>query len=216
MTEQQKKYIEANIDLIENDKWKEFFKNAPRGTGEVLYSARIDFMTWMKQVPPECFRGSALTSITVPNNVTSIGDDAFYYCTSLTSINIPDSVISIGDAAFYDCRSLTSIVIPDSVTSIGDCAFEFCYSLTSIEIPESVTSIGHYAFAYCRRLKSITISSSMINIKSDAFNSIESDVVINFNGTKQQWKNLISDDIAVFKNTRYTCNCVDGAVRKSR
>ena len=147
MTEQQKKYIEANIDLIENDKWKEFFKNAPRGTGEVLYFARIDFMTWMKQVPPECFRGSALTSITVPNNVTSI---------------------------------------------------------------------GHYAFAYCRRLKSITISSSMINIKSDAFNSIESDVVINFNGTKQQWKNLISDDIAVFKNTRYTCNCVDGAVRKSR
>ena len=65
-------------------------------------------------------------------SVTSIGDYAFYECTSLTSIEIPNSVTSIGDDAFYDCESLTSAVIGNSVTSIGEGAFSWCDSLTEI------------------------------------------------------------------------------------
>ena len=75
---------------------------------------------------------SSLTSITIGNGVTSIGDDAFAYCSSLTSITIPDSVTSIGDDAFYDCDNLTSITIPDSVTSIGSYAFRNCSRLSTI------------------------------------------------------------------------------------
>ena len=102
---------------------------------------------------------SSLTSITIPNSVTSIGSSAFTNCSSLTSITIPNSVTSIGDDAFYGCSSLTSVTIPNSVTSIGDYAFEYCSSLTSVTIPNSVTSIGGWAFIYCSNLTSIVVES---------------------------------------------------------
>ena len=98
---------------------------------------------------------TSLTSIEIPSSVTSIGSEAFNYCTSLTSIEIPSSVTSIGDYAFRSCTSLTSIEIPSSVTRIYDYAFEGCTSLTSVEIPSSVTSIGGWAFEGCTSLTSV-------------------------------------------------------------
>ena len=112
---------------------------------------------------------SSLTSITIPNSVTSIGDDAFYNCSSLTSITIPNSVTRIGDFAFCGCSSLTSITIPDGVTSIGNYAFEHCSSLTSITIPNSVTRIGDSAFCGCSSLTSVTIPDSITSIGTCAF-----------------------------------------------
>ena len=79
--------------------------------------------------------GNERTEYAIPDSVTSIGDRAFYKCSSLTSIIIPDSVTSIGDHAFHNCSGLTSITIPDSVTSIGDHAFYNC--LTSITVSEN-------------------------------------------------------------------------------
>jgi hypothetical protein len=117
---------------------------------------------------------SSLTSITIPDSVTSIGDYAFESCSSLTSITIPDSVTSIGDGAFRHCSSLTSITIPDSVTSIGEDAFYDCTSLSSITIPDGVTSIGSNAFSYCSSLTSITIPNSVVSIGGDAFYSCSS------------------------------------------
>ena len=104
--------------------------------------------------------------ITYP--VGSIGDGAFSGC-RMTSIAIPNSVTSIGKSAFKGCSRLTSIDIPNSVTSIGDYAFSACYGLTSIDIPNSVTSIGDYAFESCDQLISITIPNSVTSIGVDAF-----------------------------------------------
>ena len=107
-------------------------------------------------------QNKTLTSVTIGNSVTNIGEDAFYGCSSLTSIEIPNSVTNIGEDAFYGCSSLTSIEIPNSVTNIGKNAFYGCSSLTSIEIPNSVTRIGDGAFSFCTGLKKIEFKCAKI------------------------------------------------------
>ena len=91
--------------------------------------------------------------------VKVIDFDAFCWCDGLTSVTIPNSVTSIGQSAFESCSGLTSVTIPNSVTSIGVCAFSHCSGLTSVTIPNSVTSIGDYAFSKCSGLSKVNIES---------------------------------------------------------
>jgi len=111
-----------------------------------------------------------ITSVTIPNSVTSIGDEAFYYCTALASVTIPSSVTSIGNKAFASCNSLTRITIPNSVRSIGNYAFS-ASGLTSITIPDGVTTIEYEAFSGCGKLASVTIPNSVTAIGYNAFNN---------------------------------------------
>ena len=114
------------------------------------------------------YKCSSLTNITIPGNVESIGESAFYSCDNLMDVTLQDGVKSIGNAAFILCNNLTNIVLPNSVTSIGYFAFKDCTSLTSIKIPDSVTVIGRSAFANCSSLKTISLSCKS-SLKKDDF-----------------------------------------------
>jgi hypothetical protein len=136
---------------------------------------------------------TGLTSIIIPNSVTSIGQWAFYNTAwynnqpdglvyagkvayaykgtmpAKTSIILNAGTIGIAYEAFYNCTVLTSITIPNSVTSIGNRSFSGCTGLTSITIPSSVTSIGNGSFSGCTGLTSITIPSSVTSIGNGTF-----------------------------------------------
>jgi len=126
---------------------------------------------------------TSLASVTIPNNVTSIGYDAFNRCTNLSSVTIGNSVTSIGGRAFFDCASLTSVTIPNRVTSIEEFAFGECTSLASVTIPNSVTSIGGGAFHICTSLASVTIPNSVTSIGEGAFFRCASLASVTFQGT---------------------------------
>lgn len=113
-------------------------------------------------------KDKSITVANIPNIVTSIGDYAFFECSSLTSLIIPNSVTSIGDHAFNKCIKLINVVIPDSVTSIGSSAFSDC-GLTSVTIPNSVVSIDYEAFHDCG-LESVIIDGCNTKIGNTAFN----------------------------------------------
>lgn len=118
-----------------------------------------------------CYPGGKEDEIyTIPNSVTSIYNYAFYDCCfSLTSVIVPNSVTTIGVSAFGACCKLESINIPNTVTSIGTYTFSGCSNLTSITIPNTVTSIGNNAFYGCTGLTSITIPHSVTEIRAYAF-----------------------------------------------
>ena len=133
------------------------------------------------------YKCSGLTSVTIPNSVTSIGDSAFAHCYGLTSVTIPNSVTSIGDRAFMGCIGFTHPIIvndmfvflpmgyeghysiPENISTINGEAFWGCEGLTSVTIPNSVKSIGKGAFWECRGLTSVTIPNSVTSIGDRAF-----------------------------------------------
>lgn len=159
-------------NLITKVKTAEVTQNPNKYTGNVIIPSSVvynDVTYSVTSIGDDAFNGSTLTSVTMPNSVTSIGNSAFRDCSGLTSVAIPNSVKSIGNYAFQNCIALTSATIPNTVTSIGEYAFRYCSGLTTITIPNSVTSIGNGAFESCSGLTSVTIPNSVTSIRANAF-----------------------------------------------
>lgn len=240
-----KSFIEKNIHLINSNQFEKLYKDpdlSPSYRGElsdVFLTAGIDFLSFMKEIPKNCFYYSeALTELTIPENIEQIGGSAFEHssltsvfipdsvmkiedsvfgdCTRLTSITIPDSVTSIGDYAFYYCTSLTSVTIPNRVTSIGERVFYNCTGLTSVTIGDSVTSIGSCSFCSCINLTSITIPGSVTSIGSYAFTNCTKLTEIIFKGTKLEW-NSVKKYRGFYKDLdNLKIYCTDGVINRRR
>ncbi len=151
------------------------------GTGTITFAGEVT------TIGDYAFFGCPLTSIIIPNSVTTIGEGAFKECYNLTSITIPYSVTKIGKTAFFGCP-LTSITIPNSVTTIEEGAFSWCFGLTSVTIPYSVTTIGVGAFEGSGALTSIDIPNSVTTIGDRAFSYCSglTDVTVAWTSTGQQ------------------------------
>ena len=137
---------------------------------------------------------------------TKISNYAFTSCESLTSITIPDGVTSIGGGAFRNCSSLTSINIPDGETRIGDWTFHGCSSLTSINIPNSVTSIGDDAFSDCSNLSDVFYSNS-----DTEWNNISIGSGNDYLASANVHYNTSSDDYSETSRTEADCT-TDGVI----
>lgn len=150
------------------------------------------------------FFNSAVTSVTIPDSVTSIDDNAFGFCSQLTNISIPNSVTSIGFSAFAHCTSLKSITLPSSLSFISGSLFSGCSQLTTIHIPDSVLSIQSYAFYHCRNLETIRIPVSVTLIETDAFAGCPSSMTVTYSGSKTRWDKIAGKDQLL--NIPLVCN----------
>lgn len=109
---------------------------------------------------------TTITSVTIPDEVTTVGANAFQGCTSLTSVTLPSGLTTINSNLFYDCSNLTNVTLPTTVTKIDMNAFTNCSALTQISIPEAVTEISAGAFQNCSSLTNFQIPKNVTTLGS--------------------------------------------------
>lgn len=120
------------------------------------------------------FYSSNITSVTIPDSVTTIEGFAFYKCLNLNNVTFGSNLISIGESSFYNCYNITSIIIPDSVTEIKKHAFEMCQKIENVVLNNTITRINESTFDDCTSLQKITITDSVELIGISAFESCSS------------------------------------------
>lgn len=157
----------------------------------------VTFNDGLDGIGSSAFSGSGLTTVTLPNSLTYLGDYAFSGCkdlasisigtgiteipyncftgcNALTSVDLPEHVTSIGGGAYSYCNGLVSITLPDHIQTVGASAFASCSNLEEVVIPDNVTTLGTGAFQYDGKLKYVQIGKGITTLEKDLFNSCES------------------------------------------
>ena len=148
--------LPESIHTFSLAKWAQMFNVMLFDEGQHIFS--ITLPKSITQIDDEGFKYSPFETITLPENLQSIGSSAFEGCTYLTSINFPEKLQTIGNNAFFECENLTSIIFPESLQAIGECAFYNCINLSSITLPGNLRSVKSGAFSGCENLATIALS----------------------------------------------------------
>ena len=136
----------------------QIFRNTAIETAGPLGSGCDYEFGWTAAVPDYGFDYiTTLTSLTLPDTITSMGRNAVSECWNLPEITLPADLTNLGDQVFNKCESLTSIEIPEGVTVLPNDALRYCTSLTDVTLPDSLTQIGNYAFGHCDALTVLII-----------------------------------------------------------
>ena len=114
------------------------------------------------------FQNTDITSIILPNSITSLGNNCFEKCNNLISVKLPDNITSLGDNTFSSCSKLSSIKLPDTLTSLGKYCFSHCY-LTSLILPNSITTLEKGCFLDCENIETITLPTNITNLPAACF-----------------------------------------------
>ena len=142
------------------------------------------------------FELTGITSITLPDTITAIENQAFAECPNLESVVLPDSVMEMGYRVFYDCEKLKNVTLPSNMTKLADHTFYGCLGLESITLPDSVTIIGDAAFYWCKNLKSISFPPQLERIGKYAFYCCE----------KLESVTLLNPSVSVGEKAFHGCN----------
>ena len=148
----------------------QIFRNTAIETAGPLGSGCDYEFGWTAAVPDYGFDYiTTLTSLTLPDTITSMGRNAVSECWNLPEITLPADLTNLGDQVFNKCESLTSIEIPEGVTVLPNDALRYCTSLTDVTLPDSLTQIGNYAFGHCDALTVLIIPEGVTRLGSAAF-----------------------------------------------
>ncbi len=159
--------VTINGDIQYGDwSWNWPFAN----TGSASGGYSVTFGSGVTSIPKALFDSSGyesdnkyahVTSLTLPDTLTDIGQSAFYNCYDLKTVNWGNGVKTIGESAFNSCSKLTTLNLPGSVTSIGTWGFKDCTNLQTLVLPASVNTLGGNAFTNCVNLTSVTVNGNI-------------------------------------------------------
>lgn len=148
MNDKLRKFIEQNIDFIEENKFDELYSKIPTyqvssyslicGLSLVLLEASINPLSYMSNVPHYFLYESTVSSVDIPIGVQQIDKDAFAYCENLTQVDLPEGLTVIGEGAFFMCSKLKTLILPSTLTEINSNAFSYCDKLVNIHFRGTV------------------------------------------------------------------------------
>ena len=132
------------------------------GSGDMTDYSQYNMAPWFS------FRDQ-ITTLSLPEGMTSVGELAFYDCTNLLAVSIPSTVTDIGQLAFCQCTSVNILSLNEGLRTIGRSAFELCQGLQDLRIPNTVTTLGGNAFYRCESLRYVTVPASVTSMGSGVF-----------------------------------------------
>ena len=144
---------------------------------------------------PGAFCGNVnLKTVTLPESVTAIGEDAFYCCTALEKVTITSTEAEISYYAFAKCPKLATVLLPESMWSIREGAFSDCTALASITVPDGIGAVEYNTFKDCTALKSVTLTKNLRAVNGGAFSGCTALCDVYYAGTKDEWDAVYIDD----------------------